>query len=318
MRSVATPVARATASRSIARSRASIASQPLASRAIAATFARPLRTITAAIASSSAASVPGRIATCSSASRAVSERRGSTTTSLPPRWRSLRSRPRMSGAVIARAVRDDRIRADAEEVVAAIDVGHRHRERRPVEVIRRGEARAHVLRSRSVDVARAERLVETRAHQQRAVVVDDGIAPVDRDGVRAVALLHAAKAVGRFVERFVPRDRREDCRARCGATACARDPGRRAPRGSRCPSGTRSPSRSDRAGSGRTDRMRSPSTWKLSPQVASQSVQVRWTVVAISLLPERSDHAREAGRAERRLEGRRRAAPRRRAKPAFS
>ena len=51
-------------------------------------------------ANSSWASVPGRIARCSSAACAVRLRRGSTTTSRPPRARSARSRPRTSGAVI--------------------------------------------------------------------------------------------------------------------------------------------------------------------------------------------------------------------------
>jgi hypothetical protein len=51
-------------------------------------------------AKSSSASVPGRMKWCSSASWAVRVRRGSTTTSLPPRARRERSRPRMSGAVM--------------------------------------------------------------------------------------------------------------------------------------------------------------------------------------------------------------------------
>jgi len=49
------------------------------------------------------ASVPGRIAKCSSARRAVSVRRGSTTTSLAPRARSARKRFGMPGAVIKAA-----------------------------------------------------------------------------------------------------------------------------------------------------------------------------------------------------------------------
>ena len=44
--------------------------------------------------------MPGRMKWCSSASSAVRLRRGSTTTTLPPRARIARSRPRMSGAVI--------------------------------------------------------------------------------------------------------------------------------------------------------------------------------------------------------------------------
>ena len=56
-------------------------------------------TITLAIAASSRASVPGRIDTHSSASSAVFERRGSTTTTLPPRARIASMRPGKSGAV---------------------------------------------------------------------------------------------------------------------------------------------------------------------------------------------------------------------------
>jgi hypothetical protein len=48
----------------------------------------------------SAASVPGRIETCSDASPAVSLRRGSTTTTAPPRSRIARILPRASGAVM--------------------------------------------------------------------------------------------------------------------------------------------------------------------------------------------------------------------------
>ena len=43
--------------------------------------------------------MPGRMKWCSDASLAVRLRRGSTTTTLPPRSRIARRRPRMSGAV---------------------------------------------------------------------------------------------------------------------------------------------------------------------------------------------------------------------------
>ena len=43
--------------------------------------------------------MPGRMKWCSSATSAVRERRGSTTTTLPPRSWIARRRPRMSGAV---------------------------------------------------------------------------------------------------------------------------------------------------------------------------------------------------------------------------
>ena len=45
--------------------------------------------------------MPGRIGWCSSATSAVRLRRGSTTTSFPPRACSAFNRPRMSGAVIS-------------------------------------------------------------------------------------------------------------------------------------------------------------------------------------------------------------------------
>ena len=78
--------------------RSSIPSRSSASRPGA---PAPPRTARATSANSSSASVPGRIGWCSSATSAVRLRRGSTTTSLPPRARSARSRPRMSGAVIS-------------------------------------------------------------------------------------------------------------------------------------------------------------------------------------------------------------------------
>ena len=61
--------------------------------------ARPSVTSTFAIAASNNASEPGRIDTHSSDSSAVFDRRGSTTTTLPPRARIASSRPGKSGAV---------------------------------------------------------------------------------------------------------------------------------------------------------------------------------------------------------------------------
>ena len=61
------------------------------------------------------------------------------------------------------AVRDHGVRADAEEVRGAVDVGHRKREGVAVEVVGGGEARAHVLRAGAVDVARAEGGVQRRS-----------------------------------------------------------------------------------------------------------------------------------------------------------
>ncbi len=59
----------------------------------------PSATITFAMAASNSASEPGRIDTHSSDSSAVFERRGSTTTTLPPRALIAWRRPGKSGAV---------------------------------------------------------------------------------------------------------------------------------------------------------------------------------------------------------------------------
>ena len=64
-------------------------------------LASPSSNSTCSIASSTAASVPGRTKWCSSATLAVSVRRGSSTTIRPPRARRSRSRCGKSGTVIS-------------------------------------------------------------------------------------------------------------------------------------------------------------------------------------------------------------------------
>ena len=97
----ATPVCAATRSGVKAASRSRTSGQPVARpRRCASSSTRPSATSACTIASRSAASPPGRIGTHSSASRAVSVRRGSTTTIRPPRARMARSRRRTSGAVM--------------------------------------------------------------------------------------------------------------------------------------------------------------------------------------------------------------------------
>src|SRR6185369_9436069 len=51
------------------------------------------------------------------------------------------------------SLRDQRIRADAQEVVRAIDVRHRNDERAPVKIVRSGKARARILRPGAERVA---------------------------------------------------------------------------------------------------------------------------------------------------------------------
>ena len=90
----------------------------------------PRRTARARARTGRARRSPGRIARCSSASSAVFVRRGSTTTSLPPRARERLQPPGDVGRGHQRAVRRVRVRAEHQEVVGAVDVGDRDRERR--------------------------------------------------------------------------------------------------------------------------------------------------------------------------------------------
>ena len=83
------------------RARSRTASIPAVCSASRPGAARSSSNRTCTSANSRCASVPGRIGWCSSAASAVRLRRGSTTTSLPPRARSAFNRPRMSGAVIS-------------------------------------------------------------------------------------------------------------------------------------------------------------------------------------------------------------------------
>ena len=68
------------------------------------------------------ASVPGRMKWCSSASSAVRVRRGSTTTTLPPRSRMRAQPPAHVGRGQQAAVRDERVGAQDQQVVGAVDV----------------------------------------------------------------------------------------------------------------------------------------------------------------------------------------------------
>ena len=87
--------------------------------------ARPSSKRTLAIANRRWASVPGRMKRCSSATSAVRLRRGSTTTTLPPRSRM----PPQAAAHVGRgqqaAVRGERVGAEDQQVVGAVEVGHR-------------------------------------------------------------------------------------------------------------------------------------------------------------------------------------------------
>jgi hypothetical protein len=94
------PVYAATRSGAKAASQSRTCGQPSANFAMRASSTRPSAASVCTMARRSAASLPGRIGIHSSASLAVSVRRGSTTTMRPARSRMARSRPRTSGAVM--------------------------------------------------------------------------------------------------------------------------------------------------------------------------------------------------------------------------
>ena len=75
----------------------------------------------------SSASVPGRMKWCSSASSAVRLRRGSITTTLPPRSRIAAQPAAHVGRGHQAAVRRERVGAEHQQVVGAVDVGDRDR-----------------------------------------------------------------------------------------------------------------------------------------------------------------------------------------------
>ena len=101
MTSASTPHTGATASGEKSAASSPTASTPATCGSRRPTDTSPSSKSTPTMANSSSASVPGMTATCSSASSAVRERRGSTTTTRPPRDRMPCSRPRASGAVIS-------------------------------------------------------------------------------------------------------------------------------------------------------------------------------------------------------------------------
>ena len=171
---------------------------------------RPSATSVCIMASSSAASLPGRIGTHSSASRAVSVRRGSTTTMRPPRSRMARSRRRTSGAVMKLPFDTHGFAPMQRKWCVRSMSGIGMTSERAVEVIRGGEARAGVLRAGAEAVARAERAQETGAQQDRAVVVDDRDCPCRRrPRPRRAARADADSRAATSVERLVPADRLE-------------------------------------------------------------------------------------------------------------
>ncbi len=165
---------------------------------------RPSAKSTLHIARRNAASVPGRIGTHSSAWSAVPVRRGSMTTTLPPRADAVELTEDV-GTREQRTTRRLRIATHADQVVGALDVGRRDLPHVPVHEDARDVLGPLVDRARRVDV-RHPRLPDEQRHvATEREAVADGVA--DERGRRgdAVAVEHAVDQVLAAVERFVPR-----------------------------------------------------------------------------------------------------------------
>ena len=163
--------------------------------------------------------MPGRMKWCSSACSAVRLRRGSITTTLPPRSRIAAQAPAHVGRGQQAAVRRERVGAQHQQVVGAVDVRDRDAERRAEH-----QAGGHVLGhlvdgGRGEDVARAERLHERAPVEQRVEVVGVRVAEVDGDRVAPVLVQQRRQAAVDLGEGLVPRDLLEAGR-RCARAAC--------------------------------------------------------------------------------------------------
>ena len=102
------------------------------------------------------------------------------------------------------AVGGERVGAEDQQVVGAVDVRHRDRQR-AAEHQRRGDLlRPLVDRARRVDVAGAERLGEHAAVEQRRHAVDGRVADVDRGAVATVLGQQRREAAVDQLERLVP------------------------------------------------------------------------------------------------------------------
>ena len=151
------------------------------------------------------ASVPGTMASQSSACSAVFVRRGSTTTTFPPRARMASMRPGKSGAVHRLPLRLVGVGAEHQQVVGAVEVGDRDEQRIAEQVAARHVLGHLVDGRRRVDVGRAQRLDEGAVVDRGAEGVDAGVAEVDGHGVAAVGVDHPTQAGAR--RRRTPRPR---------------------------------------------------------------------------------------------------------------
>ena len=182
-----------------------LAPGPRGGRPRAPVSTRPSSNSVQAMAASRWASWPGRMKWCSSATSAVRVRRGSTTTTRPPRSRMRRSRPRMSGAVSrlpldtsGLAPRISRWSVRSTSGTGMLSARAEHQPGRHV--------LGHLVDAGGGEhVAAGQRLQEHRPVGQRRQVVGVGVAHVRAHGVAAVLGQDGGEALVDHPERLVPR-----------------------------------------------------------------------------------------------------------------
>ena len=153
--------------------------------------------------------MPGRIGWCSSATSAVRLRRGSTTTSFPPRARSAFNRPRMSGAVISEPFEASGFAPSISRCIVRSTSGI-GTDSGVAEHQRAGDLlRPLVDRAGREHAVGAERLDHDAAVEQRGEPVGGGVADVDADGVAAVLGGDPGQAVADQRPRLLPARGRE-------------------------------------------------------------------------------------------------------------
>ncbi len=105
-----------------------------------------------------------------------------------------------------RAVRRVRVRAEHQEIVGAVDVGDRDRERAAEHQPGRHLLRHLVDRARGVDVLRARGLQQHAVVREAGKVVRARVAEIDRQRVGTVPLTDRGESRVDRLERLVPRD----------------------------------------------------------------------------------------------------------------
>lgn len=105
------------------------------------------------------------------------------------------------------AVGGERVRAEREEEVGAIEIGDREEELMTEREVAREHVRELVDARRAEAVLGPQRLEHERREDHRAEVVGGGVAEVRAEGVAPVFRLHFGDAIGREGDRFVPAER---------------------------------------------------------------------------------------------------------------